>query len=735
MTKILAIFVLVLLFAASGIAVPGVLAQSTSVDDDEVNRPGGIMSATGLQHHPQSPGPSHPLDVKAHPPAHIKKFIGPSAVSLSGGYGPQTIWTAYGLSSLGCTYATTTDWTDPALCGHGQTIAIVDAYDDPSIESDLQTFDAQFGLPTCTSADGCFVKSAPHGIKTNSGWALEMSLDVEWAHSVAPGARIVLVEAASNSLGNLLGGVSTAVGTGAKQVSNSWGSNEFSSETSYDSYFESPTASFFVASGDGGNGVEWPAASPYVIAVGGTTLEVGTSGQWSGETAWSGSSGGLSAFEPKPSYQNFLGGSQRAVPDVSYDGDPNTGVYVYDSVKINGQSGWWLVGGTSAGAPQWAGISAIANSQGARLSSASFGTSNALYGAASGSQSSPQTDPYLTNYHDVVSGSNGACGSVCNAGSGYDEVTGLGSPQANNLVPYLVPSPKPDFSISASPSSLTVEAGGTNSSTITVTSLNGFAGNVTLSVSPSAGTSLGSSTLLIGTAGGSASTMLSLTPSSSATYSVTGTSGLLSHSTSISVEVEAVPSAPQNLQASAGDRQASLSWQAPSSTGGLPVTYDVFRNGTQEASGITSTGYADTGLVNGETYVFYVTAVNSMGQSVPSNAVSVIPQSSPSLLVSVTTNQGSYTKGSDAAVTVHVSDQSGVPVQSASVSVSVSSPDGSTSTHTGLTNGSGNVSYNYKISKHAHPGTYIVTATATKSGYVSGSSTITFDVTNAVAKK
>ncbi len=724
--RFLAISFLVSLLITSSVAISGAFAQSASTDNDEVNRSGGMLSPTGLPHHPITPTPSNPLELKAHPPAHILKFIGPSQVSLSGGYAPQTIWTAYGFNGLSCSQTNTAD-----LCGSGQTIAIVDAYNDPNVGSDLNTFDTQFGLPACNTSNGCLSISAPSRIQTNSGWALEESLDVEWAHSIAPGAKIVLVESSDNSLGNLLNGESTAVATGARQVSNSWGSSEFSSETNYDSYFNSPTASFFVASGDGGHGVEWPASSPYVIAVGGTTLNVDSSGNWLSETAWSGSSGGLSAYEPKPSYQsNFVSGNQRVVPDVTYNGDPNTGVYVYDSVPINGQSGWWLVGGTSAGAPQWAGISAIANNQGAKLVSASFGASNALYGAATGA---PSGTPYVTNYHDITSGNNGNCGSVCNAGPGYDEVTGLGSPQANNLIPYLAPPPTPDFTISASPSSLTVASGNTASSTITVTSVNGFTGAISLSVSPSTGALLASSSLTI-TAGGSASTTLTITPTSSGTYSVTGTSGSLSHSTNVSVTVDTVPSAPQNLVATAGNGQVSLSWQASSLTGGLPITYSVFRNDTQIATGVATTSYTDAGLTNGDTDTYYVEAVNTVGSSGPSNTASATPQATPSLSVSMVTSQTSYARGTTATITVHVTDQSGNPVSSASVSISVKNTNGSTTTHSGSTNGSGTLSYNYTIGKHSQLGTYTVTAKATKSGYISGSATTTFTVVNALAK-
>jgi subtilase family serine protease len=539
MKAIFTISFIALLLLGSSLAANGAFAASqlqTDTHRDEINGPGGLMSLSGLPIQPANQ--SNPLQIKEHHPAHVKKFIGPKQVTLSGGDSPATIWTAYSFNDLTCKQTTTAGtWTDPTLCGHGQTIAIVDAYDDPNVASDLATFDTQFGFPSCTVANGCFVKDTPQGTpSTDSGWALEISLDVEWAHSIAPGAQIVLVESSTSSLGNLLSAVDTAVGTGAHQVSNSWGGSEFSTESSYDYHYNSATTSFFVSSGDGGHGVEWPAASPYVVSVGGTTLTTNSSGNWVSETSWSDSGGGVSAYEPKPSYQNnFNTNSKRAVPDVAYDGNPSTGVYVYDSVPINGQSGWWLVGGTSAGAPQWAGISAIANSQNAKLASASFGTSNALYGAASGAESSPQANPYLANYHDITSGSNGNCGSVCTAGPGYDEVTGLGSPQVNNLVPYLLLPPAPDFTISASPSSLTVNSGSSGSSTVTITSANGFTGTVALSSSPSSSSTI--TTPVTVPASGSVTATLTMTPSTSTTYTVTGISGSLTHSTTVAVTV------------------------------------------------------------------------------------------------------------------------------------------------------------------------------------------------------
>ena len=323
--------------------------------------------------------------------------------------------------------------------GAGQVIGIVDAYDDPNIESDLGVFDSQFGLPACTSGNGCFSKVYAQGSRpsSNAGWALEISLDVEWAHAIAPQANIVLVEAASNSFSNLMQAVDVAVQNGASVVSMSFGGTEFSAETAYDFHFAVNGVTFTASSGDSGNGVEFPAASPGVVAVGGTTLTTGTGGSYVSESAWSGSGGGQSAVESEPLYQanypipNDPSG-RRGVPDVSYDGNPNTGFAVYDTVRYHGQSGWFQVGGTSAGAPQWAALFAIANSMRVAGTKATLSsTNNAVYSVASGGNLS-------SNFHDIVSGTNGSCGTLCTAVTGYDYVTGLGSPQANNVIPALV---------------------------------------------------------------------------------------------------------------------------------------------------------------------------------------------------------------------------------------------------------------------------------------------------------
>ena len=314
--------------------------------------------------------------------------------------------------------------------GAGQTIAIVDAFDDPNIESDLGVFDAQFGLPACTRSNGCFTKLYAAGSKprTDAGWSLEIALDVEWAHAIAPAAKILLVEAASNSFTNLIHAVDLAVASGASVISMSFGGSEFSSQTTYDSHFNVAGVTFTASSGDSGSGVEYPAASPYVVSVGGTTISLAdSSGAYRTEAAWSGSGGGRSNYEVEPSSQSNFGivSNGRGVPDVAYDADPNTGFSVYDSVRYQGQAGWFQIGGTSAGAPQWAALFAIVNSTRSANGKGSLNfAQSALYDLSA----------YVTNFHDITSGSNGSCGSVCTAGSGYDFVTGLGSPRTPALV-------------------------------------------------------------------------------------------------------------------------------------------------------------------------------------------------------------------------------------------------------------------------------------------------------------
>ncbi|MGZ2743980.1 S53 family peptidase [Burkholderia stagnalis] len=359
----------------------------------------------------------------ARPPFHTKPRASTAAVS---GLTPAHTRHAYGFDAI-------------ANQGDGMVVAIVDAYDDPKIEADLGVFSNAFSLPACTTLNGCFTKVYARGVrpKTDPGWSLEMSLDVEWVHAIAPKARIILVEAASASFNDLLAAVDVAVKRGASVVSMSFGGNEFSGETSYDSHFSVPGVTFVASSGDSGTGTEYPAASPSVVAVGGTTLSTDAYGNYVGEAAWSGSGGGVSTVEAEPAGQTAWPvpvAGKRGVPDVSYDANPSSGFAVYDSVTYQGQAGWFQVGGTSAGAPQWAALVAIANSlRTAAGKSRLSGAYDALYAVGK--------TAYGSDYHDVTTGTNGNCGSVCSAAGGYDYVTGLGSPLAPSLVQALVARP------------------------------------------------------------------------------------------------------------------------------------------------------------------------------------------------------------------------------------------------------------------------------------------------------
>jgi subtilase family serine protease len=348
------------------------------------------------------------------------------------GLTPSQVRQAYGVNQI--SYHNGTIVGD----GSGQTIAIVVAYDDPNIRTDLGQFDQQYGLsdpPSFTK----YVQSGP--THTDPAWSLETSLDVEWAHAMAPKANLVLVEARSASLYDLFGAVNFARSlNGVVAVSMSWGSGEFYGETAFDSLFTTPAGhvggdglqggvTFVAASGDSGawSGVSYPATSPNVLSVGATTLQLGASNS-AAEQGWTGSTGGYSALEPAPAYQNNAQASSglnyglRTTPDVSAIGDPNTGVSTYDTVPYGGKTGWFAVGGTSAAAPQWAGLIAVADQGLALAGKGSLGNAQAaLYAIPSSA------------YHDVTSGFNGY-----SARPGYDLVTGLGTPVANRIVAGLL---------------------------------------------------------------------------------------------------------------------------------------------------------------------------------------------------------------------------------------------------------------------------------------------------------
>ena len=313
------------------------------------------------------------------------------------GYGPADLRAAYKLSTTG---------------GAGRTIAIVDAYDDPNAESDLAVYRSQFGMSPCTTANGCFRKVNQTGgtsyPRANQGWAEEISLDLDMASAICPNCHILLVEATTNAFSNLSASVDEAAKLGAFAISNSYGGGEYSSEVSDQSHYNHAGIAITASSGDGGYGVEFPAASQYVTAVGGTSLKRDGSTRGFTETVWSGAGSGCSAYITKPSWQHDTGCARRTVADVSAVADPNTGVAVYDTYRLH-PGGWLVFGGTSVAAPI-------------------IGSLYALAGTATVAGSYPYA--HLSGLFDVTSGSNGSCGGtyLCTGKAGFDGPTGLGTP-------------------------------------------------------------------------------------------------------------------------------------------------------------------------------------------------------------------------------------------------------------------------------------------------------------------
>ncbi|MFE9407925.1 peptidase S8 [Streptomyces sp. NPDC006704] len=378
----------------------GLLAAAPSASAQQAGDPASnVKQLCAAQ---AQPGMMHCLALER---TDVKQHRGITADATPSGLGPADLQKAYNL---------------PAGGGSGATVAIVDAQDDPNAESDLATYRSQYGLPACTTANGCFQKTDQNGgtnyPKADAGWAGEISLDVDMVSAACPQCHILLVEANSANMDDLGAAVNRAVAMGAKYVSNSYGGGEDTGDTAADTqYFNHPGVAITVSSGDNGYGVEYPASSPYVTAVGGTSLKQdGSTRGWS-ESVWGSSGGGegagsgCSAYETKPSWQKDTGCAKRAVADVAAVADPATGVAVYDSYQA---SGWNVYGGTSASSPIIAGVYALAG--------------------APGANSTPSSFPYAhtSALNDVTSGANGSCSPayLCTAGSGYDGPTGLGTP-------------------------------------------------------------------------------------------------------------------------------------------------------------------------------------------------------------------------------------------------------------------------------------------------------------------
>lgn len=303
----------------------------------------------------------------------VKREEGPF---VPAGYGPAELRSAYGLTEVS------------EANGAGQTIAIVDAYDDPNAEEDLNVYRKQFGLGECTQGNGCFAKVNEEGgsalPKSDSSWGDEISLDLDMVSAICPHCHVLLVEATSNSLEDL-GIAASYAAAHANAVSNSYGGSEFSEEASYDHYYDHPGVAVTVSAGDSGYGAEYPASSPYVTAVGGTTLKP-SGGGWT-QSVWSGSGAGCSTVEPNPGWQPSKECPGRTVADTSADANPNTGVAVYDSY---GQSGWLVFGGTSVSSPIVSSIYGLAEN------AATAYSAKALYGDAS---LTPISEGYDVNAH------------------------------------------------------------------------------------------------------------------------------------------------------------------------------------------------------------------------------------------------------------------------------------------------------------------------------------------------
>jgi subtilase family serine protease len=329
----------------------------------------------------------------------------------NGGYTPAQLVAAYGLGPY-------------ESRGGSETVGIVDAFNDPHAQGDLNAYRSQFGLPPCGA--GCFSQVSQTGSATalpkeNNGWAAEESLDIEMVSAICPHCHILLVEAKSDTYRNLGLAVDEAVNLGASVVSNSYGANEQANEQSFDQYFNHPGIPILASTGDAGYGVQYPASSNDVVAVGGTSLtpNANTARGWT-ESAWTLTGAGCSTKEPALAWQQAIPSlatacAKRAVADIAADADPGTGVAVYDSTPDDGYQGWNVIGGTSASSPIVAAVFALAGGVPASISAGRY-----LYAHAAG------------NLNDVTSGgSSGTCTAtvLCMAGTGWDGPTGLGTPK------------------------------------------------------------------------------------------------------------------------------------------------------------------------------------------------------------------------------------------------------------------------------------------------------------------
>lgn len=626
-----------------------------------------------------------------------------SQASSPSGYSPAVLEKAYDFSA-----------SDHGT-GTGKTIGIVDAYDDPTIASNLSTFSSEYGLPACTSTNGCFTKVNQSGgtsyPKETKGWDVEISLDVEWAHAIAPKADILLVEASSTSDTNLFTAVKYAAAH-AQYVSMSWGGDEFSGETALDGDFTS-NVSFFAAAGDSASEVIYPSSSPKVISVGGTSLTVQSTGTWKAESAWATGGGGCSKYENASSAQAAFptydqsGAScsgMRATPDVALDANPNTGVSIYDSIDTpDFGSGWEVVGGTSVATPIWAAHSAAA----ADRVDATF-----VYGSN-------------IKFYDVTSGSNGHS---CVAG--YNLCDGLGS--WNTSVGKVNGGSAGSLSFTTSAASLT--AGSSVELSVHLSSSQTAAVPVTLTSSSTAGEFSASASsgfaksLTVTVPAHSASVSVyyedttagtpTLTASSagwtSGARSVTVNAGKLAAITLSPATVSLGEGATQTFTATAADEYGNVvsadpTWTTTVSGAKVSPTAGASTTFTAGSTAGSGTVTATEGGVSAQASVT-VTSTTTLDVAVTAGSTSRSGRSyRVPLTVTTTGTAGAAVKGADVTVAVYSGSCSGTLEGSAS----------------GTSSTTGKVSFTFTTST---TGTYCAKATATASGYSAGSGTATFNV-------
>jgi kumamolisin len=363
------------------------------------------------------------------------QILGTGTMLPTGQLSPQTVGPPFPgyfyetPASLACIYnlvhqpgrACNPNVVDANPNGGSKAIAIVDAFDDPIAVSDLTAFSAQFGvaLPTPATFQVVYATGTNPGLDPTGGWELEESLDIEYAHAMAPNAKLYLVEAATNSLSDLLYAEQVAAtlvaAAGGGEVSNSWGGGEFTGETGYDAVFTQRGVVYFASTGDS-PGTYWPSTSPNVVAAGGTSTNRNpNTGNFLYEGAWNEGGGGQSLYEPRPNYQNrlaYLAGPARVVPDVSADSNPNTGLWLLDNNLYEGEpGGWFIVGGTSAASPLIAGIVNAAGT----FNKSSVQELFQIYST------------FPRGFNDVAADNCGPYGGYLSR-FGYDFCTGVGSP-------------------------------------------------------------------------------------------------------------------------------------------------------------------------------------------------------------------------------------------------------------------------------------------------------------------